>query len=372
MNITVVISAIAALSWLIVVGLVVVTVLRATRGQKYNNFISMVVMAVVLALVLNIVSAGLIFVEPQERGVVISAIRDGIRDEALQPGLSWIVPYAENVIPYSISRQTYTMSIAPTEGQITGDDSVEARTKDGQVVLVDASLIFAINPTKTVDIHINWQDNYVDNLVRPQSRGVIRDAVSQFNVSEVYSTKRLELINQMTAEMSDILEKEGFILVDFVLRNIAFSDEYAASIEQKQIAEQQAQRAALIVEQRKQEAEQARQTAEGLADANVIEAQGRANARLVEAEAEAEALQLLAEAIANNPDLLTYEYITRLSPGIQVMLVPNDNPLLLPLPELQNDTETTTVTAPTVTIPETVEEEPVVEPTEEPAEETTP
>ena len=257
MNLTVVVSAIAALSWLIVVGLIVLTILRATRGQKYSNLVSAIIMAAVLAVVLNVLSAGLIFIEPQERGVVVSAIQDGVRDQALQPGLTWIVPYAETVVPYSISRQTYTMSIAPEEGQIIGDDSVEARTRDGQVVLVDASIIFAINPTEVVNVHINWQDNYVDNLVRPQARGVIRDAVSQFNVAEVYSTRRLELIEVMSQDMSGIFEQEGLILVDFVLRNIAFSDEYAASIEQKQIAEQQAQRAALIVEQRRQEAEQA-------------------------------------------------------------------------------------------------------------------
>jgi len=59
-----------------------------------------------------------------------------------------------------------------------------------------------------------------------------------------------------------------------VLRNISFSPEYAASVEQKQIAEQQAQQAKLTVEQRKQEAEQARQVAQGVADAVVIKSQG--------------------------------------------------------------------------------------------------
>jgi regulator of protease activity HflC (stomatin/prohibitin superfamily) len=110
--------------------------------------------------------------------------------------------------------------------------------------------------------------------------------------------------------------------------------EYAASVEQKQIAEQLAQQAALIVEQRRQEAQQARETAKGQADAAVTAAEGRAKARLIEAQAEADALDLIAAALAGNPDLLTYNYILKLAPGIQVMLVPNDNPLLLPLPTL--------------------------------------
>ena len=67
----------------------------------------------------------------------------------------------------------------------------------------------------------------------------------------------------------------------------------------------------------------------------VIEAEGNAKAIVIEANAEAEALELIAEALKLNPDLLTFEYIKKLSAGIQVMLVPNDNPYLLPLPSLE-------------------------------------
>jgi regulator of protease activity HflC (stomatin/prohibitin superfamily) len=137
------------------------------------------------------------------------------------------------------------------------------------------------------------------------------------------------------AALAERLTENGLVLVDFILRNITFSPEYAASVEQKQIAEQQAQQAAFVVEQRRQEAEQARQVAQGQADAAVIAAEGRAEARLIEAEAEAQALEMIAAALADNPDLLTYQYITKLAPGIQVMLVPNNAPYLLPLPTLE-------------------------------------
>jgi regulator of protease activity HflC (stomatin/prohibitin superfamily) len=277
----------------------------------------------------------MVFVQPTERGVVISALDEGVRDEALEPGLHWIVPFLENAIMYPISRQTYTMSIAHSEGAIAGDDSVEARTSDGQIVKIDASVIFAIDPDRTVEQHIKWDGAYVDNLVRPVARGIIRDAVSQFGIEEVVSTKRFELAGLMFEGMENILNEGGFSLADFVLRNIAFSEEYADSVEQKQIAEQQAQQASNIVQQREFEAEQARQVADGIADAHVIEAEGNAKAVVIEAEAEARALELIAEALRLNPDLLTFEYIKNLSPGIKVMLVPNDNPYLLPLPSLE-------------------------------------
>jgi len=368
MNITVVISAIAGISWIAVVGLLVFIVIRASRQQSIKGLTTGLILAIVVALLLNTVSAGLVFIEPQERGVVVSAIAPkGYREQALQPGLRWIVPYAESVEIYTISKQTYTMSVVPAEGQVVGDDSISARTSDGQEVVIDASVIFAIDPAKVIDLHINWQTRYITDLVRPLSRGVIRDAVAQFQIDQVYSTKREEMKDQMEETMKSVLADNGLLLADFVLRNITFSPEYAASVEQKQIAEQLAQQAAFVVEQREQEADQARVTAQGQADAAVFRAEGDAKswiigaeaeaeaaviraqavaeARLIQAEAEKKALELIAGALETNPDLLNYEYIQKLAPGIQVMLVPNDNPYLLPLPGLEG-TEGTTIPSP--------------------------
>ena len=335
MNFSGALQGIVALLWLVVVGLIILAVIRASRGQKVRAISTTILAAAIVAILMTTVSAGLVFVQPEERGVVISALSPtGYREQALQPGLRWIIPYFENVVTYKISRQTYTMSIAPTEGQIQGDDSVAARTADGQEVLMDASVIYSIDPDKVVQLHIQWQSRYTDELVRPVSRGIIRDAVAQYGVEQVYSSKRFDLTNQIQETLRQKLSDNGLTLQDFVLRNITFSPEYAASVEQKQIAEQQAQQAKFVVEQRKQEAEQARQVAQGKADAAVIAAKGAADARIIEADAEKQALQKIAEALATNQDLLTYQYITKLSPGIQVMLVPNDTPYLLPLPTI--------------------------------------
>ena len=232
---------------------------------------------------------------------------------------------------------------------------MQARTRDGQIVFVDASVIFAIDPTQTVKVHTLWQSNYVDNLIRPQARGIIRDAVALYDIEDVYSTERAALTIQIAEELAIPMQEGGFVLNDFVLRNIAFSPEYAASVEQKQIAEQLAQQAFFTVEQRKQEAEQARQAAQGQADSIAIRAEGdatalliganaRAEARIIEASAEAEALALLAAAIKDNPEVLTLEYIQKLAPNINVMLLPADNPFLFPLPEIGPPTSATSTT----------------------------
>ena len=127
----------------------------------------------------------------------------------------------------------------------------------------------------------------------------------------------------MHKELGNKFEDNGLILVDFVLRNITFSAEYATSIEQKQIAEQEVKQANFIVEQKKQEAQQVIETAKGDAQAASNCRKGRANARLIEVYAEAEALALIQGAIADNLELLTYQYITKLAPSVTTMLLPS-------------------------------------------------
>jgi regulator of protease activity HflC (stomatin/prohibitin superfamily) len=336
MNFASVLQGFVGFLWVVVIGLIVLAVIRASRGFRVRSLSIAILGTAILAVVLTTISAGLVFIKPEERGVVISAIADeGYRQEPLQPGLNWIIPYFESVVRYPIYRQTYTMSIAPSEGQVQGDDSVAARTSDGQEIFLDASVFYAVDPAKVIKVHIDWQNRYTQELVRPLSRGVIRDAVSQFGVEEVVSTKRFELQQLITDSMSSMMAENGLRMTDFVLRNIQFSPEYAASVEQKQVAEQQAQQAASVVEQRKQEAEQAREVAKGQRDASITIAEGNAEARLIEADAEAKALLLVAQALEGNQELLTYTYITKISPGIQVMLLPSDNQFLFPLPTLE-------------------------------------
>jgi regulator of protease activity HflC (stomatin/prohibitin superfamily) len=289
----------------------------------------MVIGTVVFSLLLTTLSAGLVFLQADQYGIVISAIQPtGYRTTPLPPGLHWVVPFLENVQPYSIAKQTYTMATSTGEGQVIGDDSIQARTKDGQQVFLDASVIYSIDPAHLIDLHITWQNRFEDLVVRPVVRAAIRDAVSQFGVEEIVSTKRAELESAISDAIRQGLTANNLIMDDFLLRNIRFSDEYAAAVEQKQIAEQLALQAQFVVQQKKQEAEQARQVAQGLADAAVIAAQGEAKAITVKAQAQAEANNLLSPSLTT--ELLTYTYINKLAPNVTVMYLPSGTPLLLP------------------------------------------
>jgi regulator of protease activity HflC (stomatin/prohibitin superfamily) len=345
MNIADLIKTLAGFAWLAVIGIGMLILIRAGRKQNTKGLSSLVIGLIVAAVVFTIVGAGLVFIEPTETGVVVTILAEGgMRPEPLRPGLHWIAPFVERVELYPTSIQTFTMARTVSEGETEGLITVEARTSDGQRIFVDSSVIYQIEPSVVTTIHKEWQNRYQEDLITPQVRGIIRDSVSQYRVEEVLSSKRFEMADQITRELTQVMSDNGLTLIDFVMRDITFTEEYAQSIEQKQIAEQQALQAAFVVESKKQEAEQARQIAQGQADAAVIASRGAAEARLIEAEAEAEALELIAAALEDNPQLIEYQYVLKLAPGVQTIFVPSGNQFILPLP--QNSTETV---GPTIT-----------------------
>jgi regulator of protease activity HflC (stomatin/prohibitin superfamily) len=201
---------------------------------------------------------------------------------------------------------------------------------------MDASVIFSVDPEQVALIHILWQERFVSDLVRPQVRGVIREQVAQFGVEEVYSTERDKLHDEIESKLQDIFAANGLLLRDndFIVRNITFTPEYADAIEQKQIAEQEAERAKFLVAQQKQEAERLREEAKGEKDAAITRAEGEAESAKIRAAGEAEALRLVNQILAGNPDLLQYKYIEKLASNIDVMLLPANSPYLFDLKSL--------------------------------------
>jgi regulator of protease activity HflC (stomatin/prohibitin superfamily) len=331
------------------IGLLILYVLfvASQRAQRREARFSATIVLVLLigGLALNTLGAGLVFIQPQERAVVISALSStGYRSDALQPGLRWIVPYAESVVRYSISNQTYTMVAKSAEGKIQGDDSVSARTADGQQVYFDASVIYSVNPAKVVQLHIQWQGRYEDEFVRPRARSLIYNRAAQYTVEEIYGSKRTELQQVIHDEISKDLDAQGLTLVQFLLRNISFSPEYAQAVEQKQIAQQNAERAKFLVQQQEQEAARVR-----------VEAQGVRDAAITRAEGESKALQLVADALRNNPDLIQYTYVQKIAPNISVIVLPGGGggggsaPYILDLKQLLDSLPKPTATAPVTT-----------------------
>ncbi len=350
------------LGWALIIGLglyvfYIVTLRSQRRDAKVN--IIVVLLLLIGGLGLNTLASGLVFVDQFEAGVVVSPLTPGgVRPEPLTAGIHWIIPFVESVDRFSIAKQEYTMSGKTTEGAVQGNDAVEARTSDGQQAYIDATVRYSADPTQIVTLRQQWQnlDRVQNSFVRPTVRNVLYNTTARYKVEDIYAIKRAELQQAIFDQLKDQFSSQGLVLDAFQLRNITFTDEYAQSIEQKQIAQQQSEQAKLLVQKAQQEAEQLRAQAKGQADAVATRAQGDAEAVVTKAKADAEALRLIADALKTNPDLLTYTYIQKLAPNVGLILLPanGNNPFILDLNQLQNQlpkTTTPTTTSPSVTTP---------------------
>ena len=99
MNVAAFVRGIATLFWVVAIALIGLSVARAARGQPFKGATSLIIISVIVALAATSVGTSLIFVQPTERGVVISALQGGVRPTALEPGLQFVVPFLESVIP---------------------------------------------------------------------------------------------------------------------------------------------------------------------------------------------------------------------------------------------------------------------------------
>jgi regulator of protease activity HflC (stomatin/prohibitin superfamily) len=312
----------AGLLWVVLLVYVIWVFIDRARGGKSRISISTAVSVLLLALATSTLSAGLVVIDASEVGVVFNAF-SGTREEPLYPGTHFVIPYVETVYRYSTLEQVYTMSMIHEEGDVMGDDSLWSPTSEGLQVGVDSSTRYKVDPSKAAYIHNNFRKNYVEVLVRPTIRSKVRLFVSQHTVTDVYGPKRTEIQANIEQAIRERFEGEGLLLLSFDIRNVNFTEEYARSIEQKQIAQQQAEQMQFVLQREQQEAERKRVEAKGVKDAAIIKAQG-----------EAESLRLINEQLADNDRLLVYRYIEKLSPNIQVMLLPSGSPFIVDLQQL--------------------------------------
>jgi len=327
---------------LMIIGGIALAIINNQRGRRARPGAILGGIGVLGVLILAPLNAGLVLIEPDEVGVVFRQIGRGDNSllTPLESGLQWVVPFVDNVTEYYVGQQSVTMAggfegFNETAGTPEGSFSaVRAISSDGQVIYVDATVIYRLDTTRINYIHRNWRDTYIEGYIVPQVRSDVRNIVSNYGAEEIYSGGRAQMETQIAENLVETLNQEGIIMTEVLIRNIEFSPQFTDAIEQKQIAEQQAQQAAFRVQQAQQEAEQVRVEAQGDADAAVIAAEGDAQSTVIRAEAESEALDLINQILAQNPNLIQYQYINQLGDNVRLIIIPSNSPFLFDLEQL--------------------------------------
>ncbi len=226
-------------------------------------------------------------------------------------GITLVLPIVYNTYIYDLRRQEYTMTSKKGEGKKPNiDDSLWAPTSEGLQVGIDITTWYRVNPDKLVYIHRKIGPDYAEKIVRPTIRSVVRLVISEYKVMDVYSAKRRVIQNEIEDRIKKILEPDGFIIDGVVLRDVHFTPGFAKAIEEKQIAQQEAERMNYVLLKEQKEAERKK-----------IEAQG-----------EAKKIEIVSKALNQNPKYLKYLYISKLSDKVKVIVA--DQPTILDLKDI--------------------------------------
>lgn len=211
------------------------------------------IIGVIVALVALISLNSFIIVNPGQAGVI--SILGKARDGALLEGIHLKPPLISVVDVYDLTVQKFEVP-------------AESSTKDLQTLSARFAINFRLDPSEVVDVRRKQGtlENIVAKIVAPQTQESFKIAAARRTVEEAI-TRRSELKDDFDAALSQRLDKYGIIVLDTSVVDLTFSPEFAKAVEEKQIAEQRAQRAVYIAQEAEQEAQAEINRAKGKAEA---------------------------------------------------------------------------------------------------------
>ncbi|MBL1176483.1 prohibitin family protein [Pantanalinema sp. GBBB05] len=224
--------------------------MKNQQGQTWQLTIILFLLSIVALLGLN----SFVIVNPGEAGVL--SILGKAQDGALLEGLHFKPPLVSQVSMYDVTVQKFEVP-------------AQSSTKDLQQLSASFAINFRLDAMRVVDIRRTQGtlQNIVAKIIAPQTQESFKIAAARRTVEEAI-TKRDELKHDFDIALGERLEKYGILVLDTSVVDLAFSEEFSHAVEEKQIAEQRAQRAVYVAQEAEQEAE-----------ANVNRAKGQAEAQ---------------------------------------------------------------------------------------------
>jgi len=272
------------------------------RLPGYKFWVSSVTVLIIVLIILD----GLVSVPAGHAGVIFDRGR-GVLHSELSEGLHLKIPFWQ-------TSQVFDTRLTTINFSAINGSQIQSLTKDGQSVGLDITIQYRIPKEKASEIFQNVGTDFVEKVIFPEARKVIRDEITAFDSTDLFAESRRK---EAAKTMSEVLFKEyadnDIELIGVVLRDVTFSPAYLNSIEEKQIAQQRIQTANNDLERIKVEAEQ----------------------KIAAAGADAESIRLKGEQLRNNPQVIQFELVSKIAPGISWGILPDGILPILDLKQLQ-------------------------------------
>ncbi|GLE02107.1 hypothetical protein PINS_up010945 [Pythium insidiosum] len=198
------------------------------------------------------------------RAVVYSRL-DGVGKTVVEEGTHFLVPWLQRPIIFDVRSRPRTYA------SLTG-------TKDLQMINISIRVLSKPDRSRLQWIYTHLGLDYDEKVLPSIVNEIAKQVVAQFTAAElIYQREHVSrMIAQSLKQRSD---RFAILLDDVSIIHLAFGQEYAAAIEAKQVAQQDAERARFVVERALQEKK-----------STIIRAQGVSKSA-----------ELVGEAIKNNP-----------------------------------------------------------------------
>lgn len=214
---------------------------------------------IIAALIVLIGFNSFVIINPGQAGVL--SILGKAQDGPLLEGIHFKPPLVSQVDIYDVTVQKFEVP-------------AQSSTKDLQELTASFAINFRLDPMNVVNIRREQGtlQNVVSKIIAPQTQESFKIAAAIRTVEESI-TKRSELKNDFDKALTERLDRYGILVLDTSVVDLTFSPEFARAVEDKQIAEQRAQRAIYIAREAEQQAQ-----------ADINRAKGRAEAQRLLAE----------------------------------------------------------------------------------------
>ncbi|KAL2269164.1 hypothetical protein VTJ83DRAFT_4010 [Remersonia thermophila] len=249
--------------------------------------------AVPTAVGVGLLQSAMYDVKGGTRAVIFDRL-SGVKETVVNEGTHFLIPWLQKAIIFDV--RTKPRIIGTTTG-----------SKDLQMVSLTLRVLHRPDVQALPKIYQSLGPDYDERVLPSIGNEVLKAIVAQFDAAELI-TQREAVSQRIRQDLMKRAREFHIALEDVSITHMTFGKEFTKAVEQKQIAQQDAERARFIVER----AEQERQ-------ANVIRAEG-----------EAESAETISRAIAKAGDGLVQIRKIEASREIAQTLAANPNVAYIP------------------------------------------